>query len=167
MWDAACGGTRDTDAITLLFSRALETQLFCWQPDHILHLQLYVVFVVLICSISTHFMFVLNVLTTQEQILLGFTINGRDGREGRWSSKCHLLWNSSTPGSSGSHHVLLFLRSLILTSRWKGHQSNRIIQFSLQKSNLYIGNLPIFPADSEKWTSSSHHDGVSGLWPMC
>ena len=108
-------------------------------PDHILHLQLYVVFVVLICSISTHFMFVLNVLTTQEQILLGFTINGRDGREVRWSSKCHLLWNSSTPGSSGSHHVLLFLRSLILTSRWKGHQSNRIIQFSLQKSAvLYL-----------------------------
>lgn len=90
-----------------------------------------------------------------------------NGREGRWSSKHHLLWNSFTPGSSGFHHVLLFLRNLILTSRWNGHQSNRIIQFSLQKSNPYIGNLPIFPADSETWASSSHHDGVWGLWPMC
>lgn len=166
LWHATCGGTQDTDAVILLFSRALEPQLF-WRSDHILHLQLYVVFVVLICPISTHFMFLLNVLTTQEQILLGFIINGRDRREGRWSSKRHLLWNSSTPGSSGYHHVLLFLKSLILTSRWNGHQSNRIIQFSLQTSSPYTGNLPIFPADSEKWTSSSHHDGVSGLWPMC
>ena len=85
LWHATCGGTQDTDAVILLFSRALEPQLF-WRSDHILHLQLYVVFVVLICPISTHFMFLLNVLTTQEQILLGFIINGRDRREGRIGS---------------------------------------------------------------------------------
>ena len=149
-WDTACGATQDTDAITRFCSRALETQIFFWQSDHISHLQLYAVFVVLICSISTRFMFLLNVLTTQEQTLLGFIIKGREGREVRGPSKCHLLWSSSTPGSSGWYHVLLFLRNLILTSRWNRHQSNGIIQFPLQKSNPHIGNLPIFPADSEK-----------------
>lgn len=76
---------------------------------------------VLICSFSTHLVFPLSALTTQEQFLLLLMTNRRKGERGRDSTggreddrvNVSLLWNSSIPWVLSSSGIIVSFLSEI------------------------------------------------------
>lgn len=128
-----------TYVLSLLFSRELETMAHpfaIWSCAKVLHLQLYVVLVVLICSISTYLRLPLSYSRTVIILLITNRRKevGRIRKGGKWFLMVTLLWNSSIPRS---HHVLIFLRNFILTVL-SGTSNKLTKQFNFLHKNLII-----------------------------